>query len=147
MEDVLTMRDQVGSDATAAAEARERYRTRPMATLAPDPEVMGFLGSGERIVAARPSAILDRRQPVGVGPLTSGLRGQFIVTSRRLLLVGRTVLSYELDDVVETLIGGGHLLVVMRDGLGFAIDVPQPLLLRVEIAAARTASRGPGEIG
>jgi hypothetical protein len=130
-----------GDDETAAAAARERYRSQPMTDLIPDAELAGFLATDERVLAARSHATLERRQPVGAKPLASGLRGRLIVTSSRVLLVGRTTLSFDLRDITETVMGGDYLLVVMRDGLGFAIDVPLPRLLRVEIAAARTAAR------
>jgi hypothetical protein len=39
------------------------------------------------------------------------------------------------------MLSGERLLLVLRDGRGASIDVSQPRLLRVEIAAARASGR------
>ncbi len=50
------------ADAAAANEARERYRTQPMAVLEPDDRIAPLLAPGEGVVAVRRSAVLERRE-------------------------------------------------------------------------------------
>ena len=97
----------------------------------------------EWVIAVRTPAILDRRVQRPGEPAREGLGGQLAVTSRRLIWAGRQVLTFELAEVEEIVLSGDRLLVVMRDGVGVALDVDQPRLLRVEISAARAAARHP----
>ena len=128
-------------DEAAADAARERYRTQPMAALDPDARIGPLLAPGERVLAVRRSAMVDRREPVLGSDEPSGLGGDLYLTSRRLVLVGRHTLSLALDDIEEAMLSGDQLLLVMRDGQGAALGVAQPRLLRVEIAAARAFAR------
>jgi hypothetical protein len=129
-------------DEAASDQARERYRTQPMATLEPDPRIAPLLAPGERVVAVRRSAVLDRRQPVLGSDAPTGLTGDLYLTSRRLVLVGRYTLSFDLEAIEEAMLSGEQLLLVMRDGEGASLGVTQPRLMRVEIAATRLAARG-----
>ena len=129
-------------DEAAADQARERYRTQPMATLEPDSRIAPLLAPGEQVVAVRRSAVLDRRQPVLGSDAPTGLTGDLYLTSRRLVLVGRYTLSFDLEAIEEAMLSGEQLLLVMRDGEGASLGVAQPRLMRVEIAAARLAARG-----
>ncbi len=133
--------DRDGDDEAAAAAARVAYQTEPMTRLEPDPAVAQLLAPGERLLAIRRWATLERRQPIPGERLARGLGGQLFITSRRLLHVGRLVLTFQLADITETALGAGHLLVVMRDGTGLALGVDQPRLLRVQIAEARATAR------
>ncbi|MGO9178292.1 MAG: hypothetical protein ACLQBX_10765 [Candidatus Limnocylindrales bacterium] len=130
------------ADEAAADQARERYRTQAMAALEPDPRIAPLLTSDERVFAVRRSAMLDRRQPLLGSDVASGLAGDLYVTSRRLVLVGRHTLSFDLADIEEAMLSGERLLFVLRHGQGASLDVDRPRLLRVEIAAARAAARG-----
>jgi len=129
------------ADENAADEARERYRTEPMALLEADDRIAPLLAPGEDVVAVRRSAVLERREvpPGAEGPM--GLVGDLYLTSRRLVLVGRRTVSFDLGEIAEAMLAGDQLLLVMRDGQGASLGVAQPRLLRVEIAAARTAAR------
>jgi hypothetical protein len=135
--DATDIISRAAEDEAAAAAARARYRSEPMTGLVPDPAVVALLMPDEQLLAIRLSATLERRQPTPGTPLTRGLAGRLLVTSRRLLLVGRRIVAFDLADVSETALSGGHLLLVLRDGTGVTLDVAQPRLLRVEIAAAR----------
>ena len=88
------------------------------------------------------SAVLDRRQPVLGSDAPTGLTGDLYLTSRRLVLVGRYTLSFDLEAIEEAMLSGEQLLLVMRDGEGASLGVTQPRLMRVEIAATRLAARG-----
>ena len=96
----------------------------------------------EHLLAVRRSVLFDRRQtPSGID-VSIGLAGDLYLTTQRLILVGRTTLSLDLDEIDETVLSGDRLLLVMRDGLGVSIGVAWPRLLRVEIATARAQRRG-----
>jgi hypothetical protein len=113
-----------------------------MPALEPDARIGPLLVSGERVLAVRRSAIVDRREPVLGSDEPSGLTGDLYLTSRSLVLVGRHTLAFDLDEIEEALLAGDQLLLVMGGGRGAALRVDQPRLLRVEIAAARLAARG-----
>ena len=129
------------ADEAAADVAREAYRTRTMPTLTADGLIQPLLGPGERVVATRRSAHLDRRQRLPGEAADPGLAGNLYLTSRRLVLVGRLTLSFDLEEIEEAGLSGERLLLMLRDGRGVMVDVAQPRLLRVEIAAARAVAR------
>lgn len=129
------------ADEAAADRARETYRTQPMPSIAPDAGLVPLLEADERVLAARRSAQLDRRQPVPGWDAPSGVAGDLYLTSRRLVLVGRVTLSFDLGDIVDAGLSGERLLLVLGDGTGVSLDVDQPRLLRVEIATARALAR------
>ena len=130
------------ADDAAADLAREAYRTQPMPSLEPDAAVVPLLDPGERVVAVRRSAQLDRRQPIPGPDAPLGLAGDLYLTSRRLVLVGRQTLSFNLGEIEEVGVSGERLLLVMCGGTGVSLDVAQPRLLRVEVATARAFARG-----
>lgn len=129
------------ADEAEADRARERYRTEAMPALEPDGRIAPLLGPDEHVLAVRGSAFLDRREPQRGSNAPTGLAGDLYVTTRRLVLVGRLTLAFELDRIDDVLLSGERLLLVMRDGEGVSIAASQPRLLRVEIAAARASAR------
>ena len=130
------------ADQQAADNARERHRSGPTAALEPDLLVGPVLEPYEQVLAIRRHAILDRRQG-SVGPnLPTAMAGDVYVTTRRLILIGRRTLWFELAEIEDVLLSGERLLLVMQDGEGAALSVSDPRLLRVEIAAARLTARG-----
>ena len=128
-------------DESAATAARARSRTEAPRRLEANERLAALLDRDEWLIAVRTSATLDRREPRPGEPARAGLGGELAVTSRRLIWAGRQVLTFELAEVEEIVLSGDRLLVVMRDGVGVALDVDQPRLLRVHIAAARAAAR------
>jgi hypothetical protein len=141
--------DEAGSDAgrspgaprdeALADEARRRLREQGIIPIEPDDRVAAFLDPDEILVAVRRSASIERRQhPRGGDP---GLRGDLYLTSHRLVHLGRARVVYELEEIREAVVASRQLLLVVGDNRGVAIDVGDPRLLRVEIAAARAAAR------
>jgi hypothetical protein len=128
-------------DQAVAAEARLRYRSQGIAPIEPDEAIRPLLGEDEHPLAVRRSAALDRREPPQ-SPQRAGIAGDLYITSSRLILVGRHTLTFDLADIVDAVISGERLLLIMRDGSGVMLDVDEPHLLRVQIAAARAAARG-----
>ena len=141
LRDAAEILARAAADEAAADAARERYRTGPLPTLAPDARVAPLLGSDECVVAVRRSALFDRRQPVLGSDVPSGLGGDLYLTTRRLILTGRLTLAFELDEIEDAMLSGERLLLVMKGGQGLSLDVAGPRLLRVEIAAARASAR------
>ena len=130
------------ADQVAADDARERHRSEPMPVIEADLQVGPVLGAYEQVLAVRRYAVLDRRQ-ASVGPnLPAAMAGDLYVTTRRLILIGRRTLWFELAEIEDVLLSGERLLLVMREGEGAVLSVTDPRLLRVEIAAARLTARG-----
>jgi hypothetical protein len=129
------------TDEAVASEARLRYRAEGIPPLQPDEAIRPLLGEDERPLAIRRSAALDRREPPLSPYPAAGIAGDLYVTSRRLILVGRRTLTFDLVDIADVVISGERLFLVMRDGSGVTLDVGQPRLLRVQVAAAREAAR------
>ena len=155
------------ADEADAIAARERYRADGIGTIAPDPEIASRLGDNERLIETRPGAMVGRAHLTGVGGIggaagedgagtassaaqgVDALSGRLYLTTSRLVLLSRpadrptdTELSVGLDDIEELACVGERLLVSLADGTGLTIDAGRPRLLRVQIAAARAASRG-----
>ncbi|MDA8204033.1 MAG: hypothetical protein M0Z49_14995 [Chloroflexi bacterium] len=128
-------------DEAAADEARLRFRRDGPPTLPPDERIAQLLETGEHVVAVRHAALLDRREPSPGTRLTPGVAGGLYVTSRRLVLIGRLTLLVELEAIEDAVVSGERLLLVLHEGRGVALQVAQPRLLWVEIAAARASGR------
>ena len=123
----------------AARDARRRLREQGIVPIEADCRVGVMLGQDELLVAVRRAVALERRRPCPPDP--AGLGGDLYVTTRRLLHLGQRPIAYELDAIREVVVAGDQLLLVLDDGMGLAISVDDPRLLRVEIAAARAAAR------
>lgn len=127
-------------DERAATDARARYRADGIAPLASDAQLLPHLADGELMLAMRPNSLLEDCGPSerSENPRTGGA---LYLTNRRLLQLGRNSTSIELRLIEELALAGERLLVTLRDGHGFAIDLPEPRLFRVQIAAAVRAGR------
>lgn len=154
------------ADEADAIQARERYRNEGLQAIEPDPEIRARLLPNEKLVEMRPGAMVGRALLAGVGgaageggagnapsaaqAIVESLSGRLYLTTARLVLLVRptadgptdTELSVGLADIEELACVGERLLVSLADGTGLAIDAGRPRLLRVQIAAARAASRG-----
>ncbi len=130
-------------DESAAARARAQYRSEGIATLETDAGIEPLLEPGERIFAAhRPARLRRRVSPAGAAE-PPVMEGDLYLTSARLVLVGPTVVTVDLEEIQEAVLAGETLLLVMRHGVGISIALERPRLLRVQIAAARAVARGP----
>ncbi len=133
--------ERAAADQAAADEARLRFRRDGLPTLQPDKRIAPLLEPGERLVAVRHDALLDRREPAPGERVAPGVAGELYVTSRRLVLVGRLAITVPLDAIADVVVSGGRLLLVLRDGHGVALQVAGPRLLWAEIAAARASAK------
>ncbi len=129
------------SDQAAASAARDRYRTQAMPVLEPDARIAPLLVRDEQVVALRRGAVFDRRQHGRGSGVPAGIAGALYLTARRLVLVGRVTLSVDLTVIEEVGLSGGRVVLVLRDGTSVLVEVAQPRLLRVEIAAARASAK------
>jgi hypothetical protein len=154
------------ADEADAIQARERYRNEGLQAIEPDPEIRDRLRPDEELVEMRPGAMVGRALLAGVGgaageggagtapsaaqAAVESLSGRLYLTTTRLVLLVRPTgdrpaeseLSVGLADIEELACVGERLLVSLADGTGLTIDAGRPRLLRVQIAAARAASRG-----
>jgi hypothetical protein len=125
---------------TADEEAADAERARLVDGDLPDlrSQVDGALPltDGEVVHAIRPSAMLeesDAATPMG---------GSLYLTSRRLVHVGEASREIKLDTIEESAVALERLLLLdLTDGSDLAIEVDQPRLLRVQLAAARANRR------
>jgi hypothetical protein len=127
-------------DEALANAARARYRTDGIGSIEPDDGMRSALGSDEELLAVRQTASVERLSDEGRSPLTGRLA---ITTQRLLMLDAQPETLASLDDLDEVTLVSDRLLVMLTSGAGFTITVSQPMLLRVELAAAR-ARRLPG---
>src|SRR5438105_2455874 len=140
--DAQRIAERIARDETLADEARERYRTDGLPELEPS-ALLGLLNPGERLHAVHRMAMLEIgwRGTTGTDPnLPHG--GTLYVTSQRLVHRGTEDGTWNFADIDEMAVALERLLLVrMRDGSDLAIEVDQPRLLRVQLAAALAASR------
>ena len=124
--------ERAAQDEADAAAARERFRIGPIPALEPDEDIAGHLSQGEVVHALRRRAIL--RAPGGDTSL--GYGGTLYLTSRRLVHLGKVVMSVQLTDIAESSLAGERLLLTLNNGEGLSLDVDRPRLLRAEMAEA-----------
>jgi hypothetical protein len=141
LRDASAIIERIAADEAAADEARRRYREGGVSPLEPDERISPLLYPDERPLAVRRSAALDRRQPPLSLEPAAALGGDLYLTSRRLVLLGHHVVEIDLMEIEEAALSGEVLLLALRDGTGVTLRVAQPRLLRVQVAAARSAIR------
>lgn len=105
----------------------------------PDERINVLLAPGEDLVAVRRSVRLERRQ--GKREFGDGVGGDLYVTTQRIIHLGRVRADYSLGEIRDAVEGEGVLRLIIGEDRGIEIDVHDPRLLRVEIAAVREAAR------
>ena len=131
-------------DEEAAGQARDRYRTSGLAPLTADQGLAELLRPGERVFALH-GDVTARCRPLDAGSVDAATAvGTLLLTSARIVVAGTGVVDVDLEDIEEAVISGDRLLLVLRHGTGLSLELAQPRLLRVQVAAARSVTRGPG---
>jgi hypothetical protein len=130
-------------DERAAAVARDRYRTSGLAPLCADADLAALLAPGERVFAVHPRVTALRTAGTGSAAASSAA-GTLLLTSGRIIVAGAGVVEIDLEDIEEAVISGDRLLLVLGRGVGLSLALGQPRLLRVQVAAARSVTRGGG---
>jgi hypothetical protein len=136
LRDAQQVTARVSADEAAADKERARLKTEPLPVVADTATIDLDLRPTEVVHAVREAAMLEDR----TGALLKG--GTLYLTSQRLLHKGQSVREVELADITETGVALERLLLVgLADGSDLAIEIDQPRLLRVQLAAARAAAR------
>ena len=127
-----TARDEAEADAT-----REALADGTPPPIAPDDRITPHLAEGEQLHGLRSSAIL--KSPGDDRAL--GYGGTLYLTSSRLVHLGQVMMTVQLADIREISVAAGRLLIELRGGEGFTIEIDRPRVFRTEIAAAMRGSR------
>jgi hypothetical protein len=133
------------TDEAAANAARARYVTDGL------PQIDGAFPAdeaaldGERLHAIHRHAVLERTSGRAVDPLPSG--GTLYLTSVRLLHLATDRTEIALGSIDEMGLALERLVLIrLSDGSDLALEVDQPRLLRVQMAAAIATLRGAAPI-
>lgn len=136
LRDAEAVAARISADETAADTERARLAHEPLPRMADGIDPAAPLRADEVVHAVRHGAMLES----GRGMLPSG--GTLYVTSSRVIHLGEQVREVALTDIAETGVALERLLLVdLADGSDLAVEVDQPRLLRVQLAAARAAAR------
>jgi len=126
----------VSADEAAADAERARLAANALPDVSDGAVGTLELRAGEIVHAIRQVALLEGTS----GQTPSG--GTLYLTSQRLVHAGQATREVELTDIAEIAVALERLLLVdLADGSDLAIEVDQPRLLRVQLAAARAAAR------
>jgi hypothetical protein len=137
--DAYQIAERISADEIAAEAARRRYREDGLPELAPDTTMGHLLRPGERLVALREQTVLElfdgKPTPPPVG-------GRLYLTSERLLHSGtRQLHQIDLTSIDEVGPSGERLLITLRNGDGWSLQLDGPRVLRVAMAELLAARR------
>ncbi len=140
LRDAQTIATRITADEAAADAARHLYATNGLPAIEPGRGYPKVAKAGEQLHAVRLNAILERGPNDGDEQALRG--GSLYLTSRRLLHVGVETIDVPLGEIDEMVVALERLVLIrLRDGSDLAVEVDQPRLLRVQIAAAIAAAR------
>ena len=132
LRDAAAIAERVAADEQAADAERARLVDGELPDLRPELDDAVRLIDGELVHAIRHAAVIEQ----GEGALPEG--GDLYLTSLRLIHVGSQSREIGLDAIEESAVALERLLLLdLTDGSDLAIEVDQPRLLRVQLAAAR----------
>ncbi len=134
-----TSADALAADELAADEVRRRLRERGIVPIAPDDRIGALLAPGECLVAVRRAVSFGYR--TGSRECGEGLGVDLYVTTQRLVVLGPVPVEYPLAEIQEIDVAAGTVRLVVERNRVVELGVPDPCVLRVEIAAVREAIR------
>ena len=137
--DAEKIADRIARDEAAATQARQAYQADGLPVIEAD-GAGAFLQPGETLHAVHGSALLE---DAGWADRAAHPRGGTLyLTSERLVHTGVESSELSLAAIDEMGIALERLVLIrLRDGSDMAIEVDQPRLLRVQLAAAIAAQR------
>jgi hypothetical protein len=138
--DAQTIADRIAADETAADDARQAYQAGGLPAVEPDAGAAAILHPGETLHAIHASALLEE---AGLPSDTAQPRGGTLyLTSERVVHSGTESTELPLAEIDEMAVALERLVLIRRrDGSDLAVEVDQPRLLRVQLAAAIAAVR------
>ena len=138
--DAQSIAGRIASDEAAADEARQAYQAGGLPAIEPDAAAGAILQPGEILHAVHSSALLEEAGLIDDAALLRG--GTLYLTSRRLIHAAAESTEVSLAEIDEMAVALERLLLIRRrDGSDLAVEVGQPRLLRVQLAAAIAAAR------
>lgn len=138
--DAQSIAARIAADEAAADEARKAYQTGGLPAIEADAGAAAILQPGEILHAIRASALLEEGGDNDGAALPRG--GTLYLTSQRLIHAGTESTELPLTAIDEMAIALERLVLIRRrDGSDLALEVDQPRLLRVQLAAAMAAER------
>jgi hypothetical protein len=138
--DAQTIADRIAADETAADQAREAYQAGGLPAIEPDAGAGAILQPGETLHAIRASALLEEAGSTDGAAQPRG--GTLYLTSEKVVHSGTESTELPLTDIEEMAVALERLVLIRRrDGSDLALEVDQPRLLRVQLAAAIGALR------
>jgi hypothetical protein len=144
--DAESIAARIATDEAAADAARDEYAAHGMPAIEPVPGFALVARADEPLHAVRHNAILERAPTDGDSAVLRG--GTVYLTAGRLLHVGGETTEVALGEIEEMVVALERLVLSrLRDGSDLAVEVDQPRLLRVQIAAAVAAARAAASAG
>jgi hypothetical protein len=138
--DAQSIADRIAADETAADEARQAYQADGLPAIEPEAGAAEILQPGETLHAVRVSTMLEEAGSTDAAAQPRG--GTLYLTSGRLVHAGEEVTELPLTAIEEMAVALERLVLIRRrDGSDLALEVDQPRLLRVQLAAAIAAVR------
>jgi hypothetical protein len=139
LRDAAALAERISADERAADLERLRLVDGALPILNAESAGALPIDPGEEIHAVRPFAMLEDR----ASSMPTG--GTLFLTSNRLAHIGEHSKDIQLNAIAESAVALERLLLLdLTDGSGLAIEVDQPRLLRVQLAAARANARKRG---
>jgi hypothetical protein len=139
LRDAEEIADRIARDEAAADEARQAYQSQGLPVIEPH-GAAGAIHPGELFHAVHGSAMLE--EPGQTDGAARPRGGTLYLTSERLIHAGAASTELPLTEIDEMAVALERLLLIRRrDGSDLAVEVDQPRLLRVQLAAAVAAER------
>jgi hypothetical protein len=138
--DAQNIAARIAEDEAAADEARQAYQANGIPTIEPDASAEALLKPGELLHAVHASALLEEA-PI-LDEVAQPRGGTLYLTSERLVHTATEATELPLVDIEEMAVALERLVLIRRrNGSDLALEVDQPRLLRVQLAAAIAAER------
>ena len=138
--DAQNIAARIAADEAAADEARQAYQADGLPAMDTEAGADALLQPGEILHAVHASALLEEAPLPNEAAQPRG--GTLYLTSQRLVHAATEATEVPLPDIEEMAVALERLVLIRRrSGADLALEVDQPRLLRVQLAAAIAAER------